>query len=170
MIILGIDPGPTEHGMAWIEVTADARRLNGAQCHAHQYALEHIGRMDIVSALSREMGIEVLVCIEVPEQVHPSRSMSKAAAIARGTQLVKTLERVADLRVACERAGVPCVTMACREARRAMGVRGAKPDAATAVVLQRLVSGWPRRSNAHVRDAAIVALAGVEKWKREGAK
>jgi hypothetical protein len=152
VIVLGIDPGPTSDGVAWLALERGRWAVADIAAPATP---EHIGRAD-------------LVAIEEPEQVHPRR-MSVGAAVATGSSLLATARRVADLRLLADRAGVPCVTITCREARRAMGVRGRTPDRATGIVLARLVAGWPARSNAHVRDAAIVAMAGHARWTRRSA-
>lgn len=118
-----------------------------------------------------------LICIEEPAKLLPSSRLERAGhrvAIGIGNKLLRTKGQARDIELLAVKAGIPCIRMTSSEARRAVGIRiggrGAKKgdiDRQTARAVPLLVSGWPKKSSNHQRDAAVVAVAGLRRWRLE---
>lgn len=118
------------------------------------------------------VGIDVTV-IETPREVHPHSL--RASSPAKLVQMVRDLldARAVAERIACNLAG-ECprvIEPTAGETRRALNIRigGQKrrgeeetADQQIAAIIPLAVRGWPKRSNKHVRDAAVAALYGLE--------
>lgn len=172
-IVIGIDPGPTCHGVAVLyrchmRGSERWRFLDGA--HGDTAAVMakvdywHVRRGAVATSDEEADIAGLLICFEEPERLHPARK-SVGALVATGTALLQTQKSLTDL-VALT-VGAQSVRMSCREARQAMGIYGDNQDKKTQERLPLLVPNMPKR-NAHVRDATIVALAGFQKWRQPG--
>jgi hypothetical protein len=172
MRILGVDTGK-RIDFVLLEVTDAASQvrfhLRGSGTAADPCAI----------TLTRGWVTADLICIEEPAQILPSKRLERAGhrvAIGIGNRLMRTQGQARDIELLAVKAGIPCVRMTSSEARRAVGIRiggrGAKPgdiDRQTGVLVPRLVSGWPAKSSNHRRDAAVVAIAGLAKWRMDKA-
>lgn len=116
-----------------------------------------------------------LVCIEQPAEIFANNRTTKGnrgIMFAIAGQLLSTRDAATRLATLAEVRGAAVVQMTSAKARRALSIRiggrGATKgavDKQIAVAVPRLVAGWPERSNTHVRDAAVVAIAGSMKWR-----
>lgn len=133
-------------------------------------------------ALRRAHGVD-LVCIERPTGFYPSRAMlgasgGKLAQINAGLLAAAWIGGVVAGR--CRGAGLRVVEVSAPDARRHAGVkiggrpaRGVKPETVDQQIARRvplLVAGWPPRSCAHTRDAAVAALYGYAVAKAQDAR
>lgn len=159
MIVLGFDPGATI-GACVLEVTGDvakgrrARRLHASSCRndSPQFRAWLSMLFDW-----RHLTNDLVVAIEEASMIFGKPT--GAQAHARATALVMTAkvsERIATL---AESEGHAIVRLPSTRARGLVVGRPNASDATIETAVTRLVDGWPARSNAHVRDAAVVALA-----------
>jgi Holliday junction resolvasome RuvABC endonuclease subunit len=160
MLILGIDPGPTEIGYAVLRRDTATRR--GSYVDAGKFAVD--ARMcDELFGLVKVHGIGA-VGVELPGRLHPDRNISRAALVSRSNQLLATVkiqERIVGWLNGFGFYDVHEVTAS--DWRRGIVGRSSPSDAAIKVAIMRQVAGWPKRSNEHERDAAGVALATFNK-------
>ena len=152
MIVIGIDPGATV-GFCELEVTGNvvqgrrARWVTGksvrAVPHLHTF-------LDMVIEGAPDGAVFALE--EASGYAHGERAAAKVKALMASA---KVEERIANK---IEVAGFVVVRLAASHARKLVVGRGAATDAMVKAAVTRLIEGVPR-SNAHVRDAAVVALA-----------
>lgn len=149
IVVLGIDPGPTSHGWAVICVH-DLQTAEYLAC----------GESEAVRGLPFFTPVPPALCaIErpagggySPATVPPLLETAYQAGILSGMARGRNLE----------------VTPLCAaDWRREVVGRGNAEDAAVKDAVTRIVRGWPKRSNAHQRDAAGVALAAGWLWLRK---
>lgn len=162
-VVLGIDPGPKLHGFAVLERSITARRTSAWTCRQAGRKSTH----DVVGLAKTLVPSDrpVVVAIEEPERVHP-RQMTLGAAFSIGTSLIGSHQKIGDMRVELERLGLPVVLITCASSRKARGIVGEHQDRQTLDHLLRFVLSWPKKSNTHMRDAAIVGLAGFDRWRQ----
>lgn len=117
------------------------------------------------------LNIDVLT-IETAHEMHPGSA--RVAGPAKIVQTVRDLILTAKIgeRIACNAAagGVRIVETTASEVRKAFGIRigaqrrkGEEEDAdqQIAALIPLAIRGWPKRSNKHVRDAALSAMFGL---------
>lgn len=158
IIVLGVDPGPREHGWALVRVV-DPQRALFVGCGKHE------GNAEGVLSL---LGVHLadVVAIESPTTFMPTGPGGKFIPTV-ATALFGTTRQVGRLAAVAELDGWAVVEMTASDWRREVCGKGSSTDAQIAADITRLVAGWPRRSNVHVRDAAGVALAAGWGWLRE---
>jgi len=155
VIVLGVDPGGT---IGWCVLDCST---TGAQP-----ALVKAGSTrDPLEVPWRSYGV-ALVAVELPEGFYPSaaRKGTGGAVLARTAEgLIEAARIGARILGRAEEAGLRVLEVAAPDWRRALGVRAGgrraqDVDQQVARAVPDHVRGWPPRSNAHVRDAAGVAL------------
>jgi Holliday junction resolvasome RuvABC endonuclease subunit len=156
ILVLGVDPGPTSHGWALVHVTGldGGRFVICGECK--DQPAENILRL-----VKTPSG---LLAIEVPARFLPSNGTHYPAVAGA---LMGTTYQAGRLASIAEDRGLASVEMTAADWRREVCGKGAAKDGQVAEAVGRLVSGWPKRSNAHVRDAAGVALAAGWAWIRK---
>jgi Holliday junction resolvasome RuvABC endonuclease subunit len=147
VIILAFDPGTTSTGWAIVNATADGSRRRVTFRAAGAVPSE----ADAILALFG--GVDVVAVEKLKGFAYASKG---GASIVDG--LVAS-SRVAGLIVGLTAGRVPCVEMTAHEWRKLVCGNGAATDAKIAATVPRLVEGFPKRSNVHVRDATGLAVA-----------
>lgn len=144
LVVLGIDPGSRAHGWAVLVVGPhSARYLDGGhrECSAADLVRRTI-RVECRGPLD-------LVAVEVPAVLHhlPAVRQVLLTAVSAGAALgaADCFDRL-NVRVN------PA------DWRRDVCGHGSARDSTVKDAIDRLVTGWPKRSNVHIRDAAGVAL------------
>lgn len=148
MNILGIDPGATIgfatlRGDLWIGdgTTRDVQAL-----------CEHIANPDEPIDL---------VVVESVKQVYPRARFSSKMA----TALLLAERQVGEIVATARNAGLDVLEVSAAQWRSAIVGNKAATDAAIKAVVSKRVKDFPKRSNAHVRDAMGCALFGA-RWAR----
>jgi hypothetical protein len=168
VIVLGADVGATT-GLAMLDCAGPRPRLVAVTIAREEVVTAVSGMLDLLAEQGRSL---VAVGIETPAQVFEHgraaesegarRSIERALLVARDA--AGQVRAVASMRAA----GANVHDGQAHNVRRA--VLGKLPrehlDRFIAQRLPVLVDGWPRVSNSHQRDAAIVALWA---WQRERA-
>jgi Holliday junction resolvasome RuvABC endonuclease subunit len=153
VLVLGVDPGPTECGWALVQCKAQGRHVVVAAGNVPSEGAGKALPLDDVS----------LVCIECPTDVHPRGT--KRMVYARTREVLRTTNVARDIELALHTV-VQVVRLNCQEARRALCGNGHATDKDVSYWLS-LKCEMPKRSNSHERDAIVVALAGWGKWTAE---
>lgn len=161
MIVMGIDPGSQKH--AWA--------ILGVQGRAPGLYLEH-GIADDIDAMIAKIRDnrtrvlpqrhEMLVAIETPSHYIPRSKGNDGATFSQASALMAMMAHVGEIRRACkDLVGVEMVELTGAQWRVPVAGVANAPDARIAAAITELVNDWPKRSNAHHRDAAGVALAAA---------
>lgn len=162
----GIDAGQS---IGWCDIERESAGvfafLEGGTCDA-----DDVARGGPVPGGS--LGWTDVLTIETAREMHPgSVRMSGPAKIVQTARDLISTAKIAE-RITCNAipSGVRIVETTASEVRKAFGIRigaqrrkGEEEDAdqQIAALIQRAVRGWPKRSNKHVRDAALSALYGL---------
>lgn len=151
LVVLGLDPGSTAHGWAVLLVSLAGARYHSAGHWAGSAArlvrlLHHRQRVTPADPACPPID---LVAVEVPGAVY------KLSCIK---QLLLTAGQAGRALGAAEGVGLAHVDVAPGVWRLAVVGSNAPHDALIKDKLPPQIVGWPARSNAHVRDAAGVAL------------
>lgn len=155
MIILGIDPGPTECG--WMS-------LSSARDRVGPWHFDNCGNVESKYAAIRELLDEVqpnVLAVERPKWQDHGRNPVATRAIA--SNLIETNYVVARI---VAMVGVIVVELPAQTWRLGLIRDRAAKDAQIKRALQALVPGLPKRTNAHERDAGGVALAAARLIER----
>lgn len=169
MIILGLDVGSREIGIALLEVPSGAiAPTTSGKGRMLEHAKLEIGP---TLALLESVAASVdLVAIEPPGGVHPGLLRQRGAAAAMGVSRAATAgaKLAGRLRGHAEALGLRVVEIPATEWRRGIVGKGNASDAEVKRALAlRLV--WQGRTNADERDAAGCALWGaIAVGRREG--
>jgi len=139
LIVLGIDTGPDQH--AYVLLRFD---------HSHSIAFVELGMADTPTL----GGLERTYTFAALER--PAGFAYKPAIVCA---LLKTAYEAGCVCGQLQARGVPVVPLCAADWRRDVCGNGSATDAVIKDAVTRLVRGWPKRSNAHHRDAAGVALA-----------
>lgn len=152
MIVLGIDPGATV-GLALIEVPpvgrpkwlwhGDTRRVQRAIVSA---------MYDASASLGVRVPVDAIAIEEVRGYVYEKQ---------RGAELFKTSQREGRLIEQAESYGLAPIMVSRADWRKALCGNGSADDAKVKRALELQAVGMPKRTNAHVRDAAGVAIVGA---------
>lgn len=152
MIVLGIDPGATI-GLALLEVPAvgrpkwlwhgDTRRVQRAIASAMD---------DAIASLGVRVPVDAIAVEEVRGYVYEKQ---------RGAELFKTSQREGRLIEQAESCGFDPIMVSRADWRKALCGNGSADDAKVKRALTMQVVNMPTRTNAHVRDAAGVAIVGA---------
>lgn len=145
LYVLGVDPGATT-GLALIRLdNAGATWLGDESTRrdpgASSLMADHLELLD-------------LVAIESVRSVYPRARFAAhmATCIARASRVA------GEIAGAARAHGIEVVDVTAEEWRKALCSSRQATDAMVSTVIRSRVSDWPTRSNAHVRDAAGVAL------------
>lgn len=164
-IVLGIDPGKTI-GACVLEVTGDvtkgrrARRLHASS--SHHDSPQFRPWLAMLFGCARH-NTDFVVALEEASMIFGKPTGAQAHMRATGLVMTaKVSERIATL---AEVAGHAVVRLPSTRARSLIVGKPNASDATIAMAVKRLVVDWPARSNAHVRDAAVVALAVGHTYK-----
>ena len=150
MIVLGVDPGPTECGWALVQCRA-----------ARRHVVLSTGHVAVDGAANRlPMGAVELVAIECPDDIHPRGP--KRMVYARAREVLRTTNVARDLELALHSLA-PIVRITCKDARRSLCGNGHATDRDVSYWLA-LLCEMPKRSNNHERDAVVAAIEGWRKW------
>lgn len=142
MIILGIDPGPTTCGVAWIDLDRyDARLIDKGKIDSTPDA--------IVGAIGKH-GPLLVLALEQPA--------GYAYSLERSRDLIETARVGGVIAGIAGSLRIEIDTATASEWRRAIVGKGNASDKLIGQVIPRQIKGWPSRSNNHERDAAGVAL------------
>lgn len=146
IVVLGVDPGPSSHGWALVRVV-DLQSAEWLAC----------GDVDVteIGSLFSRIGVE---CPE-PALVAIERPAGGGYSPATVPPLLETAYQAGRVAGVAERLALSVRPLAAADWRREVVGRGNAENAAIKDAVLRLVRGWPKRSNAHERDAAGVALA-----------
>lgn len=159
MIILGIDPGPTECG--WMSLASARDRVG-------PWRFDNCGNAESKYAAIRELLDEVqpnVLAVERPKWQDHGRDPVATRAIA--SNLIETNYVVARI---VAMVGVIVVEIPAQTWRLGLLRDRAAKDAQIKRALQALVPGLPTRTNAHERDAGGVALAAARLIERRQEK
>lgn len=156
ILVLGVDPGPTTHAWSLVRVI-DLQRGEFLACGKLEGKAELLARPAFLQGAT-------VVAIESPSQFIPQGARGFIPAVA--SALFGTTRQVGRLASIAEDRGLEVVEMTATDWRREVCGKGASKDDAVAADIARLIPNWPKRSNAHVRDAAGVALAAGWAWVR----
>jgi Holliday junction resolvasome RuvABC endonuclease subunit len=164
---MGVDPGPAVSAWTLLDGTGErpsflaTGMLHGAQSAGLHSELSAI-QVESPSALRRE----VLTVVEAVEGYAFSATSRRGGGQAVVAALLKTSLVVGEHLGYLRAQGWPVRTMTAREARTAVIDKGSAKDATVKIAVERLIAGWPKRSNVHSRDAALVALAAwLKGWR-----
>jgi Holliday junction resolvasome RuvABC endonuclease subunit len=165
MIVLGIDPGGSMCGWARI----DARGGDGCPWSFSYVSAGHVA--SDVFAVGELVGEGVdLVAVEAVEGYAfgggASRGTRSGAAVV--SALLATSGVAKAIAWQCIARGIRCAEISARRARSLVLRAPSATDKQIAHVVPLLVRGWPTRSNPHMRDAAVVAIAGA--WSTMGVR
>lgn len=150
MRVMGIDPGAT-HGAALIELPEGRGQADYIE-HASTRDLDELLRL--LTAWEPE-----LVGCESVTTVYSRARFGAGMA----TALLNAERAVGDLRNECRKLAVPFVSVRAAAWRKLLTGNGSVGDQYIKSAVMLWVRGWPKRSNAHARDAAGVAFwAGVD--------
>lgn len=189
MILVGIDPGPTTSGYAILHLEGAlspgrAPRLSyGAKGEFDSDDTASLRRAIVeVPSMAYGTAANVVVIERLEGYTYPGRSFVASRAIA---ETVRMGERIrgraiallsdAHARQAAANAvvfgrdvrRVPVVAdVVARAARATVCGKGSAKDRTVKTCVERFIAGWPKRSNVHERDAALVAMA----WAWTGGK
>lgn len=156
VLILGIDPGPTEIGYAVIRFDTATRR--GSYVDAGKLAVD-ARTCDELFGIVKVHVIDA-VGVELPSQLHANEKIHRSALVSRANQLLATMKVQQRIVGWLNSFGFDDVCeVAASDWRRGIVGRSSASDAAIKAAIVRQVAGWPKRSNEHERDAAGVALA-----------
>lgn len=100
-----------------------------------------------------------LVCIEKPEAYAYKRKWKSGYDANMVKNLMATDGIAKQIETVAMLANRELHQLTAVKIRRLICGKGNAKDATVAVAVKRLVYGWPARSNAHVRDAAMCGLA-----------
>lgn len=149
--VLGWDPGPSTSAWALLDKVAFRHALAkpfhfvaGGSMPSTREALWRILAVD---------GPKPIVGVESPE--------GYIFEHARGAQLLKTKGVASEIATMARDLGLAVVEKPAQVIRQALcgrAARGAHGDAAVVAAVARLVSGMPRRSSNHLRDAVLCAV------------
>lgn len=162
----GIDPGQT---IGWCDLERESAGvfvfLAGGTCGA-----DDVGRGGPIPG--GDLSALDVLTVETAREMHPGGV--HVAGPAKIVQMARDLISTAKIaeRIACNAvpSGVRIVETTAAEVRKAFGIRigaqrrkGEEEDAdqQIAAFVQLAIRGWPKRSNKHVRDAAMAALYGM---------
>lgn len=156
MLILGIDPGPTEIGYAVLRRDAATRR--GSYVDAGKLTVDARTHGELFGIVKvHAIGA---VGVELPGRLHANEKISRSALVSRSNQLLATMKVQQRLVGWLNGFGFFDVhEVTASEWRRGIVGRPSASDAMIKAAIVRQVAGWPSRSNEHERDAAGVALA-----------
>jgi len=151
IVVLGIDPGPSAHGWALLRVL---------DLQTAEWLALGVDKPDWYDALT-------LASFAVrPELVAIERPAGGGYSPATVPPLLETAYQAGILAGRALAAGLDVSPLCAADWRREVVGRGNAEDAAIKDAVLRLVTGWPKKSNAHHRDAAGVALAAGWAWLR----
>ena len=163
MNVLGIDPGT--RSMGW-SLLLSAPRQRGYKPCAEYLAKGTIAATeqaveDLVRALERlsERKVDRLVLEEVSGTLFPHKGTKHGLAAAGN--LFATAKVGARVEAHMRAKGLAVATMPARRSRSLVGGKANASDATIKRAVLFLVKGWPKLSNVHERDAAVVALASI---------
>lgn len=152
MLVLGIDPGATI-GLALIEVPARGRPRWVWHGDTRDHDDPVAWAMDASAIVPQAIAIE-----ELDGYVYEQ---------ARGAALIKTARLEGRIVVQVTALGFTPVGMSRAQWRRAICGNGQANDARVKAALSLQVLDMPKRTNAHVRDAAGVAIVGARMLRAE---
>ncbi len=145
MLAAGIDPGATS-GIVLLDV-------RGARAW---WLADESTRDPFASDLLREPSLDV-VCIETPTVMLARDRFSPWMA----TNVANAKAQARELRRHFLDRGIAVLEVTAGQWRGRLIGKASADDALIAMMIPRLILDWPARSNAHVRDAAGVALWGA---------
>lgn len=148
MIVLGIDPGAT---CGWARLFIDGDPVAGytAWYRGHgDFRAEHA--KTFLPKLLEEANVVAIEDIQHQYGGAHFKSAKATIAAAKTGQHIATVAEINGKRV---------VRMTASRSRTLIIGRNNPDDPTIAIAVKRLVRRWPTRSNAHSRDAAVVALA-----------
>lgn len=160
MIILGIDPGPSECGWMSIENDEDARERS-RPWRVHNCG-NLLARREPIAELLEDC-IPDAVAIERPKWQDHGRNPVATRAIA--SNLIETnyvVGRIAEMVLAL---GITLIEIAAQTWRLGLLSSRSPSDAQIKRALERLL-GLPTRTNAHQRDGGGIALAAARLIER----
>lgn len=151
MIVVGFDVGATT-GVTELEIGGSPVTGMTAHWRCGMSFRVHAGLVEVLRSLCQDAD---LVAIEqVSGFPHGKDNFVRAKALI---ETAKVGERIAT--IVRDVLRKPVATMTAGRARQLIVGRNNPDDATVKVAVQRLIRGVPKRTNAHVRDAAVVALA-----------
>lgn len=189
MIVIGIDP--SNLGAAWAVLDC------GGASGVRQYLDKGQGTLEDVCTLiakhagdardlaARCMGGPLLVAVERPPaqlNIHARPGFNPAEQIknlqqalytarAKASALIDTAYMAGAISACARAAACRVVEMRPETWRAAIGAarktKGTDQDALVKAAVRSLITGWPKRSNDHVRDAAGVGLAAYWQVRAE---
>ena len=157
-MLLGFDP--STKGAAWALLRIEPRlreHIAAGWCKSEE---------DILTLLRAQAAEhpdpDLIVAIETPTTLHVhSLRGDMGKTIGRARALMGTSATATFIRAHAQAMNLTVAALTPREARTQVGLRETSSDRAVADCLRVLVRNWPKRSNEHVRDAAVVALAAA---------
>jgi crossover junction endodeoxyribonuclease RuvC len=146
MMVLGIDPGVSEHGYAILSLDSSGRPK--ATSRAGVLRLKPIDlKRWVVQHTSSFLD---LIAVETPEGFVFEHK--------RGAALVQTAAMAGQIAASLVGCADQVLTASAQAWRKAILSNASASDALIRLYIKNAVPGWPKRSSVHARDAAGVAL------------
>jgi len=165
--ILGIDPGPTRSAWTLVDVTMPRHGLSRTSYLASG-VLEgnETQQADALRVLTSDVGgllegAAFLTTVEAVEGFAFRATSKRGGGQAVVAALMRTSRMVGELVRQSKNLGWPTCTITASRARKRVLNRANARNPVIKANLPRLILGWPKVSNNHVRDAGVAALAAA---------
>lgn len=166
--ILGIDPGPTRSAWSLVEAMNHPHRVTRKPSYLASGIIEgdetqQTGALKILTSDLAGLldGRAFLTTVEAVEGFAFRATSKRGGGQAVVAALMRTSRMVGELVRQSKNLGWPTCTITASRARKRVLNRANARNPVIKATLPRLVLGWPKVSNNHVRDAGVAALAAA---------
>jgi len=163
VIVLSFDPGASI-GWCLLDVRGNGARYIDSGVERQIWIPSDRGFDFIVGAVDTALQRAELVAIEQIKRIYPRARFAAhmATALAHAEHVAGEIKRHARDR------GLPVAEIAAAQARKWVCGKATADDATVKLVVHGRLEGIPKTTNAHVRDAMVVALFAGRKAEVEG--
>lgn len=164
MIVLGLDVGSTEVGIALLDVPHGALRTAWPSARAELLRAAKLDLPRTLDILDAQVRFVELVVIEPPVMPHPGvvRQRGVGAALGIAKHVAAATKIAGALMERCRARGLRVIEVPAVEWRRALVGNASAKDAQVARALSFRIEWGKKRVNADHRDAAGAALWGAQ--------
>lgn len=157
MIVLGVDPGSREFGWALLDVRGGAGLpLRATFLATGNAASDYLTALQLLAGGALPARPEVVAIEKISGWAFAPKGAGVVAALIASSSVAGGIAWVARSR------GLRVEERTANEVRRLLLGKAGSGDAQVKEAIPGLIYGWPKRSNNHQRDAAMVALASVQ--------
>lgn len=159
---LGLDPGPTKTAWSLIEMGP-----NGMAHYVGSGMLLSTDPDAFRAKLAGAASVGALVAVELPTALHPRAGADPANLFARSKQLLATMKVGASIATEARSAGLEVVELSAGQWRHALTGKNNASNPLIERAVRMFTTGFPTKSNEHVRDALGLAIVAARTGRRQ---